>query len=225
MPQAWWGEQRGLVLGWLEDPDPVAGLWFWDEGTGWRETPYARLARVVQAAGTQLLDAGVNVGDLVCLALPNSEEFAAAFYGAGLVGGVPCPVAGPGPLSARDTYLAHVGYILSAARPGVIVTTDCWRQTLSDAVSLCGAASRVVVLDLAAPAGDCSPRAAPDLSLVQFTSGSTRSPRGARVSWDNLAANIEMIRSWTAMTPERSLATWLPMFHDMGLVGAFLTPA
>jgi len=61
-----------------------------------------------------------------------------------------------------------------------------------------------------------------ELALLQFTSGSSGTPKGVRVSPDNLAANVRAIHGWLGVTPEDSCSSWLPLYHDMGLIGTFL---
>src|SRR6185437_10881708 len=61
------------------------------------------------------------------------------------------------------------------------------------------------------------------VAVLQFTSGSTRRPRGIQLTWDNIAANIDVITRWTGLRDGDGVASWLPLNHDMGFIGCLLT--
>jgi fatty-acyl-CoA synthase len=70
----------------------------------------------------------------------------------------------------------------------------------------------------------CEPLARPPaaLALLQFTAGSSGSPRGVRISWSNLETQVAALRRWVRWRQDDSVASWLPLYHDMGLIGMFL---
>ena len=67
-------------------------------------------------------------------------------------------------------------------------------------------------------------RAPATYALLQFTSGSSGRPRGVQVTWENLEANVAQMQRWLGMGRDRAWGSWLPLYHDMGLIGALLGP-
>ncbi len=67
--------------------------------------------------------------------------------------------------------------------------------------------------------------AAPEVALLQFTSGSGGRPKGIAISTENLTANLQAIHRWVEFSTQDSVASWLPLYHDMGLIGSLLTTA
>ncbi|MFD0851586.1 AMP-binding protein, partial [Actinomadura adrarensis] len=63
-----------------------------------------------------------------------------------------------------------------------------------------------------------------ELALLQFTSGSSGSPRGVMVTWENLEANVELIARTAGFKEDDGVSSWLPLYHDMGLIGCFIAP-
>src|SRR6185503_945226 len=81
------------------------------------------------------------------------------------------------------------------------------------------------IADLTAPPGPLPPLPEPrDLAFLQYTSGSTAEPRGVCVSHANLVHNQQVIRDLCGHTGESTFVSWLPMYHDMGLIGTVLQP-
>jgi len=219
-------EQRPL-LGWMSDPSRDRGLRFLAPDRSWRFTPYADLARRVLGLSDHFRQLGLPPGSVAAVALPSSADFVASFFAALHAGATPCPVVPPLPFQQADAYRDHVLRLFATARPELLVTTTALQRQVGADV-LARAANRVVLLD-----GDQDlagvglvPDARPPSrhALLQFTSGTTSSPKAVQVPWAALERNIGCIRAWLRMTPADVTATWLPMHHDMGLIGCVLTP-
>ncbi|HKZ14718.1 MAG TPA: AMP-binding protein [Solirubrobacterales bacterium] len=236
------GERAVGLLDWMAAPRPDRGLHFAADGEGWDFWSYPRLTRAV-AAQAGSIEAG-RVRREGCVSIVGSgPAFVAAFVGALAAGNTPSPLAPPAFASDRDAYVAHAAAALRIARPTLILAEEAFLGALGAAAELAGLDQppRPLVLSEAdaeavGPVAD-SPRAlelpeaappplgpAPNLALLQFTSGSTGRPRGVRVRRENLEANIAAIREWLEMGADDVTATWLPLHHDMGLIGCLLTP-
>ncbi|WP_158581589.1 non-ribosomal peptide synthetase [Actinomadura spongiicola] len=172
-----------------------------------------RRAREVAAA---LQAAGVVPGDRVLLLSGPGPEFVAGFYGC-LYAGV-CAVPCPPPRSARRR--GRLESVAADARPAAVLTTRGVEPALD---------VPVLFVEDAADAASWRPcRVRPDTpALIQYTSGSTSAPKGAVITHGNLVANIGMISEGTGHDAAGSplgAVSWLPVHHDMGLIGCLLAP-
>jgi amino acid adenylation domain-containing protein len=162
-------------------------------------------------------------GDRVIVACPPGLDFVAAFYGC-LYGGfvaVPCPA----PLTASkvERFLG----IVSDTEPTVILTVEDLATRISNALAARTARPpQIVCADLLSTSladeyGHL--RASPDdVAFLQFTSGSTRTPRGVMVTHANLIANFMMIQGAFGVHPSQMAVSWLPIYHDMGLISLLM---
>jgi acyl-CoA synthetase (AMP-forming)/AMP-acid ligase II len=211
------------LLRWLEAPRADAGIRFADGQGDWRYFSYAALARRAQTAAAMLVEAGAPAGSAVSIALGTGPEFPATFFGVLLAGLTPNPVAPPASPRLAPVYPEYASQILRQARPAAIVTD---RQL----EPLVAAAARLAQIDAPlmflpdAEVEPVAPRRAADVALLQFSSGSTGPPRGIAITRSNLEHNVEAIRTWLEMTPADGTASWLPLHHDMGLIGCLVAP-
>ena len=209
---------RAALLDWLDSPSQ-RGIRFAQPFGDWHFHSYEELAGASRRVAWGLLEAGVGEGEIVAVALRGGPEFVAALFGTMLAGAVPAPVAPPAAFHDAAVYREHVARILATAQPSLAIAED-------DVAPVFGGRAR----SLTALVGDVDEteatprRRRAELALVQFTSGSSGHARGVRVPFGALEANVEAIRSWLAMTPEDATASWLPVHHDMGLIGCLVTP-
>ena len=179
-----------------------------------------RAAAVAVAAG--LRARGVRAGDTVALMLPTGREFFAAFYGALYAGAVPVPLYPPTRASQIESHLRRVSGILADSQARVLLTFERARPL----VQLVAAQTRLqftaTVEEVAKPQAEWSlPDVAPhDTAFLQYTSGSTGQPKGVVVSHANLLANLLAMQKVTGVTSADCFVSWLPLYHDMGLIGA-----
>lgn len=207
------------LIGWLSEPRAGRGVRIAGAERELREYPeIARSARRVAAA---LIEDGVRPGDVVCVLVPTGFDALAAFFGVWVAGATPCLISPP-TFTAEDGYAAHVAAVLTQAAPRLTVTSPDLVPITARAMAEAGLAGEPWTLRAAeTEAAQVEPG---ELALLQFTSGSSGSPRGARVTWANLAANIALIRDWLDWRDGDVTASWLPLYHDMGLIGCLLTP-
>lgn len=211
-------------------PPPVATLAAAAEALGERPGPWLHVVRGEQVepwTGAALLTearrwagtfvaAGVRPQDRVGLWLPNDARFVSAFFGATLLGAVAVPLAWPATLARPADALAPLLPLVDVADVAVFVTD----AAVADAVP---AHLRV----LTAP--DAEPWTGPgpgpdDLAFLQFTSGSTGRPRGAAIPHRAAVASAWAMGLQLGLGPDDVGVSWLPLFHDMGLVGALFCP-
>ncbi|GAA2634902.1 AMP-binding protein [Paractinoplanes durhamensis] len=200
------------IRDWLTNPRPGRGLRIATDD-GWESYSYAALALAARRSATAMLAAGAKKGDVVCLLMPTGYPVLCAFFGAWAAGLTPCMITPPS-FSSTAEYAELVSGIVDAARPALLVTDEKYAAALKQPTFVHREADEPI--DVAEVAGD-------DLAILQFTSGSTGTPRGIPVTWTNLTVNIECSRAWCDWQDGDSGASWLPLHHDMGLIGTLLT--
>jgi acyl-CoA synthetase (AMP-forming)/AMP-acid ligase II len=214
---------RPGLLDWLEQPRAGYGLRFANDDGGWDFWDYPRLASVVASAAEDIRQFRTRSEGVVSIVTRTGPEFIAAFFGTLLAGNTPSPLAFPLTMRDRSQYVQHAAAILKAADPTLILVDEAVHELLADAAAQVGL-HRPHTLSVREENVTPSPSTRAALALLQFTSGSSGQPRGVRVNWENIESNIAMIRHWLRMSPDVQTATWLPLYHDMGLIGTLLTP-
>lgn len=185
---------------------------------------YGELAEQSRGVGRGLRQAGLQPGDRVAIMLPTSKAFFIAFFGTLYAGGVPTPIYPPARPSQLEEHLRrqagilrNAGAVLLVASPETIAVGRLLKlqvESLRDVVS---------VETLSKGTGTLPGQVAPHgLALLQYTSGSTGTPNGVALSHLNLLANIRAIGQALEAGPADIFVSWLPLYHDMGLIGAWL---
>src|SRR4051812_37950236 len=176
---------------------------------------------------------GLRKGDRIALVIPDGPDFIPLFLGALWAGIVPVPLYPPTSLGKLDAFMEALVRILNVAEPRILITDARIAKVLWGAIGRVPSIEKVVeVKDLAAPAPEGAsearePQSDSDLAFLQFTSGSTAAPKGVMVTHGNLKANCNAILydGIDATTPCDDVAvSWLPLYHDMGLIGCVLCP-
>jgi 1-acyl-sn-glycerol-3-phosphate acyltransferase len=185
------------------------------------------LASARQVAGG-LRRRGVRPGDFVALMLPTGLEFFQSFYGILLAGAVPVPIYPPTRPGQIEDHLRRQAAILQNCEAVALLSFDAARvvaHILSGLVpSLRHVTTPAELRDegAAAVAADDHRGAPGEIAFLQYTSGSTGSPKGVTLDHGNLLANIRAWGQSVALTPADVVVSWLPLYHDMGLIGAWL---
>jgi len=213
---------RSTLLRWLDDPDEDRGIHFADSAGGWSFRSYADLASSVAEGAGRLQDAGLRAGGVVCITVPSGPEFVAAFFGTLIAGGTPAPVAPPLIFRSADEYVSQLARQLQAASPCLVVSDADLLPVVAGAVETAGLDCPCLALSLVGERCDLQARPLAGLALLQFTAGSSGHPRGVRISWRNLEAQVAALHQWVRWRRDDSVASWLPLYHDMGLIGMFL---
>jgi acyl-CoA synthetase (AMP-forming)/AMP-acid ligase II len=197
---------------------------FREDSGSWSRLTYRELADLTLRAAASLAGNGVKKGDVVPLNLPAGPDFVAQFFGLLTIGATPSVLPLPWAVQAKESYQKQLRAITERIRPRHTVIDRRYHDMFRESVAELG--RDITVLQPAyADSSDPVPRAPGELAVVQFTSGSRGHPRGLRITVANMAANLRMIKSWLRMH-EHGFGTvsWLPLYHDMGLVGGLLTP-
>jgi acyl-CoA synthetase (AMP-forming)/AMP-acid ligase II len=169
---------------------------------------------------------GLGPGGVVILILPTGPELVAAYFGVLLCGGVPGLVATPSNRVAdHDVYATRVGAILANASAHTLYCSpDVAAIFTARPHLLAGAALRTP--DDAAAGGGASPalRRPDDVATIQYSSGSTGVPKGILLTHRAMLNNIRAVRDGLGLTARDVSVNWIPLYHDMGLIDAFLLP-
>lgn len=186
---------------------------------------YALLHQHAQnvAAGLQML--GLKTGQTVAIMLPTSAEYFYSFFGILLAGGIPVPIYPPARLSQIEDHLRRHATILRNALVTILITVPEAQAVARLLKSAVGGLRHTVTIPGLTEAG--APWARPvatttDIAFLQYTSGSTGNPKGVMLTHANLLANIRAMGEATAVDPTDVFVSWLPLYHDMGLIGAWL---
>jgi fatty-acyl-CoA synthase len=189
--------------------------------------PYAELRRDALVAARRLIALGVKPADRIALIAETGAEFAALFCGAMYAGAWPVPLPLPTSFGGKENYIDQLAVQITSSDPAMLLYPD-------ELESICGAATaRCNVPGLtwqgfaaAPPASEAAlPIPDPDaISYLQYSSGSTRFPHGVAVTHRALLANLAGHAHGMAFQPGDRAISWLPWYHDMGLVGCFLSP-
>jgi len=167
---------------------------------------------------------GVAAGSSVALLLRTEPAFFPTFFGVLAAGAVPVPIYPPFRADRLEEYAARQVKILDNAQARLLVTfreTERLAALLRARVrSLVGVVTPDHLAASDTPA--LPPREPRDAALIQYTSGSTGDPKGVLLSHANLLANIRALGTALGVRPDDVMVSWLPLYHDMGLIGAWL---
>lgn len=192
------------------------------------EHTWASLLEQAKSIATAFTARGMRKGDHVALILPEAGEFVPAFLGVIQGGGVPVPLYPPMGMGQLGGYLDHCKHIVSASRSRFLVTNAQIKAVLGKLYD--AAPDLTAMLQMTDLEGDAAQWKDPGLSLddtcfIQFTSGSTSKPKGVVVTHGNLAHNCHAVMRQGLNTDEQDRGvSWLPLFHDMGLIGFVIAP-
>jgi acyl-CoA synthetase (AMP-forming)/AMP-acid ligase II/alkylation response protein AidB-like acyl-CoA dehydrogenase/acyl carrier protein len=164
-----------------------------------------------------------NYGDRIIIAMPTSHEFVEVFMGCLLSGRIAVPL----PIEKAKSRFSRVSGVIDDCAPVcAFFRTELDRNKMLEPLAelptyfYSDIAECEVLEDISihsSPSRD-------NIAFIQYTSGSTGAPKGVIITHGNLIANIAMIRDGMRLTPDDKILSWLPLHHDMGLVGMLLTP-
>ena len=206
------------------------GFRFLDESTD--AEPFFTHGGIERASaryGGALQALGAKKGDRVALILPDNADFVFAFLGAIRAGLVPVPIYPPTGLGKLAGYLDNTLHIVARSGARLLFTTEEIKRMLGTIAVQAPDLSRVVAIEtVRRMREELRPvKVTPsDVCFLQFTSGSTSRPKGVVLTHANLAANVRAIMELGlgARDSVDSGASWLPLYHDMGLIGFVIAP-
>ncbi len=208
------------------------GYTFTDRDSSGNFYSFERLREEAMRRAAHFRSYGLKKGDRVAMVVPDGEDFVPTFLGAVWAGIVPVPLYPPLSLGKLDSYADTLVSILTRAKPAYLVTNEKVQAIIWGALSRVPGVKGVISTDeLKQPAPEgmdtvCAEVSADDICFLQFTSGSTSTPKGVAVTHGNLRAN-----AWAIMrdglqsdTEVDHGVSWLPLYHDMGLIGFVISP-
>ncbi len=189
---------------------------------------FTAVERISARFGGALQALGLRKGDRVALILPTNDDFVLCFLGAIRAGVIPVPIYPPMALGQLQAYLDNTRHIVAKSGARVLVTTAKIKRLLGTVQAACPALEQVVAIEGIRESTEplkAEKIGLEDVALLQFTSGSTSRPKGVALTHANLAANVQCIMvDGLHITPEDVGVSWLPLYHDMGLIGFVLAP-
>jgi len=197
-----------------------------DDETVLGSLTYGELRQRARSLAEGLLSRGIEPGDRVALMLPTSIAFFIAFMGVLRAAAIPVPIYPPTRLSQIEDHMRRQAGILRNAGARLLVTVPEGRRLagiLRRQVDTLDSVESVEGLSVDAVASPLPPPPEPDdIALIQYTSGSTGDPKGVVLSHANLLANIRAMAAALEASATDVFVSWLPLYHDMGLIGAWL---
>ncbi len=190
-----------------------------------REITYLALDRDARRLASGLVARGLEASARVAIMLPTEQAFFTAFMGVLLAGGVPVPIYPPVRLSQIEDHLRRQAVILNNCEAVVMITVEQARAVGDFLLQQVASLEAVETVDRLGQveAGALPPPPGPDdLALLQYTSGSTGDPKGVMLTHRNLLANIKAMGQAIQPRDGDVFVSWLPLYHDMGLIGAWL---
>jgi 1-acyl-sn-glycerol-3-phosphate acyltransferase len=186
---------------------------------------YAKLDRESRAVAAGLIERGLEPGDRVAIMLPTEAVFFEAFFGVLYAGGVPVPVYPPFRRAQVEDHLRRQATILRNAGASFLIIGSEIHSVGQLMLGLAEDLRHVATVKELSRAGAIEqPLAAGQdtIALIQYTSGSTGDPKGVVLTHANLLANIRGVGEALAASSSDVFVSWLPLYHDMGLIGAWL---
>ena len=193
-----------------------------DEG---QDISYGKLYQRASEVASGLIARGLGPGETVAIMLPTGADFFYAFFGVALAGGIAVPIYPPARPKQIEEYVRRQLGILRNAGVRFLVS---WPQAKPVAeVMRVGLPSLIDVTsaDELASEGRVRPGRLPDPAetfFIQYTSGSTGNPKGVTLTHANVLANVRGIGAAVNARPDDIVVSWLPLYHDMGLIGSWL---
>jgi acyl carrier protein len=205
-------------------PDAVHMI-FRQEDESEKKITYKELYERSGAMAAGLQKRGLARGETVAIMLPTCEEFFHSFLGILLAGGVPVPIYPPDKVEHIEDYAKKQSTVLKSAEVRFMITfarvetlAKAMAQTVPSLQEVSDAAA-FTIPGAGVPSVAVDPK---DLAFIQYTSGSTGDPKGVALTHANLISNIKSFGAAVDLKNTDLTVSWLPLYHDMGLIGAWL---
>ncbi len=205
------------------------GVVFYADDLSQTLVSFSELYERVTNCAENLKETGLMPGERVGLVVPKPQDFVVCFLGALAARLVPVPMYPPFSLGKLDTYIANAAAILEQAQARALITDSKMERILWSLVDRVDSLERVIKTETL-QAFPKKKRAAfvlgdlelDDIAFLQFTSGSTSAPKGVVITHKVLLANMDAFMRAYEIGPGDKALSWLPLFHDLGLIGFVL---
>lgn len=201
---------------------PNSKIYFSDFRTGSQEFCFAEIATASRRYACGLQQLGLQKGDLVGLHLSTRPEFIYSLFGTIQAGGVPVPLPTYSGFQGLAGFIERLAHILEHSGARYVITQRLfdWSQDHLQPQSLKNCQCLTLEeIDAAGDRGFLRGRGSSELCLVQYTSGSTAAPKGVALTHQNVLAGLGAIADEIQLTSADVWCSWLPLYHDMGLIG------
>ncbi len=190
-----------------------------------RAYPYSELAADARSRALRLIADNIQPGDRVALIAETGADFAAAFFATIYAGALPVPLPLPTSFGGRDAYVEQLAVQLRSCDPRLVLAPEGLMPMVAEAAAgLCAAQDWADYFAGPAPVAELPQPKPGDIAYLQYSSGSTRFPHGVAVTHEALLANLAGHAHCMEAGDGDRVVSWLPWYHDMGLVGCMLAP-
>ncbi|MCH8614790.1 fatty acyl-AMP ligase [Sphingomonas sp. SM33] len=191
-----------------------------------RAYPFAELREDALAHAQRLIALGMKPGERVAMIAETGAEFAACFFGAVYAGLWPVPLPLPTSFGGREAYVDQLRVMLSSSDPSLFLCPPELLTYAEEAANERGITARdwTALAEMAGGTAELPAPDADDVAYLQYSSGSTRFPHGVAVTHRQLLSNLHAHGVGLKVEAGDRCISWLPWYHDMGLVGCMLSP-
>jgi acyl-CoA synthetase (AMP-forming)/AMP-acid ligase II len=214
-----------ILSRWQQNPDALAAMFY--DGEDWHATSQRQLCNQALRFSALFSANNLGSGDLVLIILHHGVDAYAAFIGAMLTGAIPSFLPHPNVKQDAGLYWRQHQAVFAHSRPAAILAQHEFHQAVADAVtatnikvlSTASVPAQPAALPPALPAGD-------QIALLQHSSGTTGLKKGVQLSYESICMQLDSYRIALRLqdTPDPRIASWLPLYHDMGLITSLLLP-
>ncbi|TAK78145.1 MAG: acyl-CoA synthetase [Gammaproteobacteria bacterium] len=214
-----------ILLLYAEKSPDKAHIYFQNEEGGEDIITYDQLLQSSLRVAQGLKERGLKDGETVAIMLPTHPSFFSTFFGILLAGGIPVPIYPPFRAHMLEAYAKLESRILKNAEVRMLVTFEQAEKLsylLKAFVPSLNIVTTVDELLAPTPLSHLFKAKSDHPAFIQYTSGSTAAPKGVLLSHYNLLANIRAYGKAVNVTPDSVAVSWLPLYHDMGLIAMWL---
>ncbi len=189
--------------------------------------PYALLRKSAQSTARKLLSLGLKRGARVAVVAETGPDFMTVFFACQYAGLIPCPMPYSMHIGGKDAYVDRVAGMLQAARACAVITPDDLQAAVGEGAGRAGLDQVLTFGDLQTvpeAAAKLQPFGPDEDAYIQYSSGSTSDPKGVLITQSAIVANTHAILRGLRITTDDRGFSWLPLYHDLGLVGLCLAP-
>ncbi len=188
---------------------------------------YADLRKQALSLAAKLLSLGLKRGDRVAVVAETGPDFVAVFFACQYAGLIPCPMPYSMYIGGKDAYIERIAGMLQAAKACAVIATEDLQHDIREAAGRADIGQVLTHAELLAlPESNKKlvPFGAGEDAYIQYSSGSTSNPKGVLITQGAITTNTQGILAGLRVTQQDRAFSWLPLYHDMGLVGFCLAP-